>query len=91
MPVPAQDQPTGAGTATLDRDITLLFATRCLRMFGYGFLSTVLVLYLSSIGLSGSDIGQNGHKARLSWVLFFPEHACRLRLSARGRNPLAET
>ncbi|MET0772421.1 MAG: MFS transporter [Candidatus Limnocylindrales bacterium] len=34
-----------------------MFATRCLRMFGYGFLSTVLVLYLASVGLSGSDIG----------------------------------
>jgi MFS family permease len=42
---------------TVDRDIALLFATRCLRMFGYGFLATVLVLYLSSIGYSGSDIG----------------------------------
>ncbi len=43
--------------AMRDRDVTLLFATRCLRMFGYGFLSTVLVLYLSSVGYSGSDIG----------------------------------
>jgi MFS family permease len=48
---------TPGGRPTVDRDITLLFATRCLRMFGYGFLSTVLVLYLSSIGLSGSEIG----------------------------------
>jgi predicted MFS family arabinose efflux permease len=41
----------------MGRDIALLFATRCLRMFGYGFLSTVLVLYLTSLGLSGGDIG----------------------------------
>ena len=51
MSGPAQDQPTGAGESTLDRDVALLFATRCLRMFGYGFLSTVLVLYLTSLGL----------------------------------------
>jgi MFS family permease len=41
----------------VDRDVALLFATRCLRMFGYGFLSTVLVLYLTSLGYSGGDIG----------------------------------
>lgn len=39
------------------RDIRLLFATRSLRMFGYGFLSTVMVLYLSALGYSGPDIG----------------------------------
>lgn len=38
-------------------DIGLLFATRILRMFGYGFLAVVLVLYLSSIGLSGGEVG----------------------------------
>ena len=41
----------------VDRDVALLFATRCLRMFGYGFLATVLVLYLTSLGYSGGDIG----------------------------------
>jgi MFS family permease len=39
------------------RDIGLLFATRVLRMFGYGFLAVVLVLYLSAIGLSGGEVG----------------------------------
>ena len=38
-------------------DIALLFATRILRMFGYGFLAVVLVLYLSAIGLSGGQTG----------------------------------
>jgi len=38
-------------------DIVLLFATRILRMFGYGFLAVVLVLYLDAIGLSGAEIG----------------------------------
>jgi MFS family permease len=37
--------------------VALLLATRCLRMFGYGFLSTVLVLYLSSLGLQGGEVG----------------------------------
>ena len=35
----------------------LLFATRSLRMFAYGFLSVVLVLYLSAEGLSEKEIG----------------------------------
>jgi MFS family permease len=38
-------------------DVALLFATRILRMFGYGFLAVVLVLYLTSIGLSGGEVG----------------------------------
>jgi MFS family permease len=41
----------------LDPDVTLLFATRSLRLFGYGLLSLVLVLYLTSLGLSGGQIG----------------------------------
>lgn len=38
-------------------DIPLLFTTRILRMFGYGFLSVVLALYLAQRGLSEGDIG----------------------------------
>ena len=41
----------------LDRDGRLLFATRTLRMFGYGFLAVVLVLYLDEIGLTPAAIG----------------------------------
>jgi predicted MFS family arabinose efflux permease len=41
----------------LDRDARLLFLTRGLRMFGYGFVSVVLVLYLAAIGLSDWEIG----------------------------------
>jgi hypothetical protein len=33
-------------------DVLLLFSTRSLRMFAYGFLSIVLVLYLAASGLS---------------------------------------
>jgi MFS family permease len=38
-------------------DIRLLFATRILRLFGYGLLSVVLVLHLTSAGLSETLIG----------------------------------
>ena len=49
--------PQDPGTLARNPDITLLFATRILRMFGYGFLAVVLVLYLSAIGLSGGQTG----------------------------------
>ncbi len=38
-------------------DIPFLFATRIIRMFGYGFLSVVLALYLAQRGLSEGEIG----------------------------------
>jgi len=41
----------------LTADGYLLFITRIARMFGYGFLSVVLVLYLSQAGLSETQIG----------------------------------
>jgi MFS family permease len=46
-----------ASLRSLDRDGRLLFATRVLRMFGYGFLAVVLVLYLAAIGLDPLTIG----------------------------------
>jgi MFS family permease len=39
------------------RDIVLLFATRATRMFSYGFLSVVIVLYLAAIGFDEGRIG----------------------------------
>ncbi len=39
------------------RDARLLFATRGLRMFGYGFVSVVLVLYLAALGIDTAAIG----------------------------------
>jgi MFS family permease len=39
------------------KDIYILFATRILRLFAYGALSVVLVLYLSRIGLDDYRIG----------------------------------
>jgi MFS family permease len=60
----APDQPAApidAGLAAslrgLDRNGRLLFTTRILRMFGYGFLAVVLVLYLASLGLDAFTIG----------------------------------
>jgi MFS family permease len=35
----------------------MLFATRVVRLFAYGFLSVILVLYLAEVGLSGGEIG----------------------------------
>ena len=42
---------------TLGRDGRLLFAMRFIRLFAYGALSVVLVLYLVGLGLSESDTG----------------------------------
>lgn len=42
---------------SLTRDARLLFASRVVRMFAYGFLSVVLVLYLSAVGLNDRHIG----------------------------------
>ena len=38
-------------------DIFILFSTRFVRLFAYGALSVMLVLYLIAIGLSGPEIG----------------------------------
>src|SRR5688500_1108377 len=56
---------SGANSATLllmltrdpVRDTWLLFFTRSVRMFGYGFLSVVLALYLASMGITAERIG----------------------------------
>ena len=41
----------------LSQDVRMLFATRVVRLFAYGFLSVILVLYLAEVGLSGGEIG----------------------------------
>jgi MFS family permease len=38
-------------------DLVLLFSSRALRLFGYGFLSVNLVIYLTGLGLSGAMVG----------------------------------
>jgi MFS family permease len=42
---------------TLTRDARLLFAARTVRLFAYGFVSVVLVLYLSAIRIDDHRIG----------------------------------
>ena len=42
------------GTRT---DLLLLFSTRAVRLFGYGFLSVTLVLYLIGLGFGESSVG----------------------------------
>src|SRR5215211_483802 len=41
----------------MTRDITLLFSTRIIRLFCYGFLSVILALYLAEAGLTEEQIG----------------------------------
>jgi MFS family permease len=48
---------TTSTLATLGSDARLLFLTRGIRMFAYGLLSVVLVLYLKAIGLREGQIG----------------------------------
>ncbi|MDO8675229.1 MAG: MFS transporter [Candidatus Omnitrophota bacterium] len=43
--------------AKLTPDGRLLFLTRILRLFGYGAVSVILVIYLASLGLSQQQIG----------------------------------
>ncbi len=39
------------------RDVRILFSTRIIRLFCYGFLSVVLALYLAEVGLTEQQIG----------------------------------
>ncbi|HJR82070.1 MAG TPA: MFS transporter, partial [Anaerolineales bacterium] len=41
----------------MSRDIAILFSTRVIRLFCYGFLSVVLALYLAEAGLTEAQIG----------------------------------
>ncbi|HEV3237586.1 MAG TPA: MFS transporter [Gemmataceae bacterium] len=41
----------------LSPDVRLLFFTRSIRLFAYGALSVILVLYLAEVGLSEQEIG----------------------------------
>ncbi len=44
-------------TKSIGRDAAVLFTTRMVRLFAYGFLSVVLVLFLNSAGFSTPQIG----------------------------------
>ena len=54
---PAVDTGLVASLRGLDRDARLLFLMRTLRMFSYGFLAVVLVLYLDALGLDALEVG----------------------------------
>eukprot|EP00741_Cyanophora_paradoxa_P017227 tig00020961_g16639.t1 len=53
----ASSSQPGLSLASLSGDVRLLFASRALRMFSFGLLSVVLVLYLKEVGLSPQAIG----------------------------------
>ena len=44
-------------TSTSKNNIVLLFSTRIIRLFAYGFISVILALYLAEIGLNEYQIG----------------------------------
>src|SRR5207237_692648 len=44
-------------TRPVTRDARLLFLARAVRMFGYGALGVILVLYLAAAGLDAGSIG----------------------------------
>ncbi len=50
-------EPRTQGFRTLTPDGWLLFGTRSARLFAYGLLSVVFVLYLNAVGLSDRQIG----------------------------------
>jgi len=43
--------------AILSKDGSILFITRMVRLFAYGSLSVILLIYLAQIGLSDTQIG----------------------------------
>src|SRR3954469_22121890 len=56
-PSHALDAGLAASLRGIDRNGRLLFLTRILRMFAYGFLAVVLVLYLDGLGIDPVTIG----------------------------------
>jgi MFS family permease len=54
----------------LERDGILLLAARMVRMFAYGFLSIILVIYLNLIGFDGLLIGLILTTTLLNSVIF---------------------
>lgn len=74
----------------LKRDIVFLFTTRIIRLFAYGFLSVVMVLYLSEIGLKDYEIGLLlsltllGDVAVSFWVTTFADRIGRKRMLILG-------
>src|SRR5438477_2503965 len=55
--VPKNDGGDAGRLPALTRDGRLLFITRSVRLFAYGALAVILVVYLTSLGLSASQTG----------------------------------
>ncbi len=74
----------------LGRDGRLLFGTRILRLFAYGFLSVVLVLYLVEAGLSEVQVGLLltltllGDTAKSLWITTSADRLGRRRMLVAG-------
>ncbi len=79
--------------AVLTRDGRLLFATRIARLFAYGFLSVVLVLYLVEIGFGALEVGALltltlvGDAAISLWLTTHADRIGRRRVLLAGRRP----
>ncbi len=48
---------TALSAKAMNGDVRLLFATRIIRLFAYGLLAVVLVLYLTAAGLTTTQVG----------------------------------
>ena len=89
-PEAGDDRPAGPMNR---RDIALLFTARCIRMFGYGLLAVVLVLYLRRRRPVGraDRAAAHAHAARRRRDLALADHARRPPGTAprppRGRGP----
>ena len=51
------NDPAAHPPRALTVDGWLLFTTRCVRLFAYGLLSVVLILYLAEVGFNDGQIG----------------------------------
>jgi MFS family permease len=76
-------------------DVALLFATRAVRLFAYGFLSVVLVLYLAALGFSEARIGTlltltlAGDTVLSLWITTRADRAGRRRMLLLGAGLMA--
>ncbi len=74
----------------LGRDGRLLFTTRSFRLFAYGFLSVVLMIYLTQVGLSETQIGLLftltliGDTIISFWITMAADHTGRRRMLIVG-------
>jgi predicted MFS family arabinose efflux permease len=84
------DLPPPHALSTLTPDGWLLFVTRCVRLFAYGSLSVVLVLYLRAAGLEEWQVGLLltlillGDTAVSLWITTAADRAGRRRMLVAG-------